>query len=163
MTAGSHYTDQQRREAVAYYLLYGNWRRVSELTRIPQRTLNDWSIQPWFATMLAELRAEKDSELTASYTRIIDVAVEQLLDRLSNGDPYVVGGEVKRKPVSARDLALVAAITYDKRALARNESPAPGGDDNYLPGLAKYLEDFAMAKFVREKQQGGGEQSLRGE
>src|SRR5437762_2423370 len=141
MSAGSHYSDQQRREAVTCYLLHGNWRRVSELTHIPQRTLNDWSIQPWFATMLAELRAEKDSELAGSYTRIIDVAVEQLLDRLSNGDPYIVGGEVKRKPVSARDLALVAAITYDKRALARSESPTPIRNDDYLPGLAQYLEN----------------------
>jgi hypothetical protein len=44
---------------------------------------------------------------------------ESIIDRLDNGDPYVVGGEVKRKPVSARDLALVAAITFDKRQLAR--------------------------------------------
>src|SRR5262249_55697209 len=127
MTAGSRYSDQQRREAVALYLLHGNWRRGSELSSIPERTLNDWSIQPWFATMLTELRAEKGAELDGVYTRIIDEATAQLLDRLKNGDPYVVGGEVRRKPVSARDLALVSAITYDKRALARN-APVPDAD-----------------------------------
>jgi hypothetical protein len=82
---------------------------------------------------------------------------EHLLDRLKHGDPYVVGGDVKRKPVSARDLALVAAITYDKRALSRNDSPPPGRDDDYLPGLAQYLENYSREKAAREKL-GDGEQ-----
>ena len=68
MTAGSRYSDQQRREAVALHVLHGNWKRVSELTGIPERTLNDWSIQPWFATMLAELRAEKGVEFAGALT-----------------------------------------------------------------------------------------------
>ena len=79
MAAGSRYSDQQRREAVMPYLLHGNWRRVSELTRIPERTLNDWSIQPWFATMLAELRAEKGAEFDGALTRVLDEATKQLL------------------------------------------------------------------------------------
>ena len=146
MSAGSRYSDQQRREAVALYVLHGNWRRVSEIVHIPERTLNDWSIQGWFATMLAELRAEKGAELDGAYTRIIHAATEQLLDRLTHGDPYVFGGAVKRKPVAARDLALVAAITFDKRQLARSHLPPPDRDDNYLPGLAAYLEDFGRAR-----------------
>src|SRR5262249_38313588 len=63
---------------------------------------------------------EKGAELDGAYTRILDKALQELLDRLEQGDPFVVGGEVKRKPVSARDLALVAAITYDKRRLSRD-------------------------------------------
>jgi transposase-like protein len=87
MAAGSRYSDEHRQQAVALYLLHGNWRRVSELTRIPERTLNDWSIQPWFGTMLAELRAEKARELDGTYTRILDEATAQILDRLKHGDP----------------------------------------------------------------------------
>ena len=37
MSAGSHYTDQQRREAIVAYVLHGNWRKVAEVTGIPQR------------------------------------------------------------------------------------------------------------------------------
>ena len=66
MAAGSRYSDQQRREAVTLYLLHGNWKEVSELTGIPQRTLNDWALQPWFATLFAEVRAEKGAELDVS-------------------------------------------------------------------------------------------------
>jgi hypothetical protein len=124
---------------------------VSELTRIPERTLNDWSMQPWFGTMLAELRAERASELDGTYTRIIDEATGPLLDRLKNGDPYTVGGEVKRKPVSARDLALIAAITYDKRALARHEPTQIGikRDENYLPGLCQGERGAGEARLSR--------------
>jgi hypothetical protein len=74
---------------------------------------------------------------------------ESIIDRLDNGDAYVVGGEVKRKPVSARDLALVAAITFDKRQLARNGSPTPTRDDDYLPGLASYLANYTEEKLSR--------------
>jgi hypothetical protein len=100
--------------------------------------------------MVVELRAEKGAELDGVFTRIIHEATEHLLDRLKHGDPYVVGGEVRRKPVSARDLALVAAITYDKRALSRNSSPPPGRDEDYLPGLARYLENYGREMAARE-------------
>lgn len=81
MAAGSHYSDTQRREAVVCYLLHGSWRKVSEITGIPQRTLHDWASQPWYATLLAEVRAEKGAELDGTYTHIIDQATIELLDR----------------------------------------------------------------------------------
>jgi transposase-like protein len=121
MSAGSHYTDDQRREAVAQYVVLGNWRKVAEATGIPQRTLGDWSKQTWFHTLLAEVRAEKGAELDGQLTRIIHKATDQLMDRLENGDPVLVAGQIKRKPLSARDLAMVAAIVYDKRALLRDD------------------------------------------
>jgi hypothetical protein len=121
MAAGSYYTDEQRREAVAQYVVLGNWRKVAEATGIPQRTLGDWSKQPWFHTLFAEVRAEKGAELDGQLTRIIHKATDQLIDRLENGDPVLISGEIRRKPVSARDLAMVAAIVYDKRALLRDD------------------------------------------
>jgi hypothetical protein len=161
MAAGSHYTDQQRREAAVQYLLLGNLTAVAKVTSVPASTLADWARSSWWNTLVVELRAEKGAELDGAFTRIIHEATEHLLDRLKNGDPYVVSGEVRRKPVSARDLALVAAITYDKRALARNESPAASRDDNYLPGLAQYLEDYGKAH--AQKMGWGQGKILRGE
>jgi hypothetical protein len=153
MTAGSRYSDQQRREAVTLYVLHGNWKRVSEICHIPERTLNDWSIQPWFATMLAELRAEKGAELDGIYTRILDEATEQLLDRVKHGDPILVKGQIRRKPVSARDLALVAAITFDKRQLCRNlPDQTPGPKVDAIRELATKLEAYVVAKRAVEGQ-----------
>ena len=77
-----------------------------------------------------EVRAEKGSELDGAFTRIIHEATDQLLDRLKNGDPVLVAGQMKRKLISARDLALVSAITYDKRTLCRNQ-PIPSTEVDY--------------------------------
>src|SRR5215470_17822480 len=153
MTAGSRYSDQQRREAVALYVLHGNWKRVSELTGIPERTLNDWSIQPWFATMLAELRAEKGAEFDGALTRVLGEATKQLLDRLQHGDPYIVGGEVKRRPVAAKDLAIIAGVAFDKRQLCRSlPDAAPGPKVDSVSELALQLEAYVDAKRAAERQ-----------
>ena len=158
MASGSHYSDLQRRDAVIAYLLHGNWRKVAEVTGIPQRTLNDWSTQTWYGTLLAEVREEKGAELDGAYTRIIHEATEQLMDRLKHGDPYIAGGEVRRKPVTARDLAIVAGVVHDKRALARSHAPLPMSDElKYtMQDLQEWLESKALAS-----QRGRGKSTER--
>jgi len=79
----------------------------------------------------------KRCELDGALTRIIHESTAQLLDRLRNGDPVMVAGEVRRKPVSARDLALVVAITYDKRALVRHVPEQPQDQRLSLDELAR--------------------------
>jgi hypothetical protein len=152
MAEGSHYTDEQRREAVGHYVVLGNWQAVSKATGIPHRTCTSWAHAPWFATLFAEVRAEKGAELDGAFTRIIHKAADEILDRLENGDAVLIDGEVKRRPVSARDLAMINGIIYDKRALARNEPTGITGkiQEGYLPGLAAYLTDLARKKALAE-------------
>jgi transposase-like protein len=148
MAVGSHYSDQQRREAVTQYLLLGNVEAVAKATRVPASTLRDWMTTAWWGTLSVEVRAEKGSELDGAFTRIIHEATDQLLDRLKHGDPVLVAGQVKRKPVSARDLALVSAITYDKRALCRNQ-PTPSTEVDYtVQDIAEWLKSKAKAKMA---------------
>jgi transposase-like protein len=145
MAAGSHYTDQQRREAVLQYLLLGNVEAVAKATHVPASTLRDWMTIAWWGTLSVEVRAEKGSELDGAFTRIIHEATDQLMDRLQKRDPVLVGGEIKRKPVSARDLALIGAITFDKRALSRNQ-PAPSSEADYtLQELAEWCKATGRA------------------
>jgi hypothetical protein len=148
---GSHYTDEQRREAAGHYVVVGNWQAVSEATGIPHRTCTSWSHAPWFATLYAEVRAEKGAELDGAYTRIIHKAADELLDRLENGDAVLIDGEVKRRPVSARDLAMINGIIYDKRALARNQPTEITGPDKVSDSdLWAALEEIARKK-ARER------------
>ena len=130
MAAGSRYSDQQRREAVTQYLLLGNVEAVAKATHVPASTLRDWMTTAWWGTLSVEIRAEKGNELDGALTRIIHEATDQLMDRLKNGDPVLIAGQIKRKPVSARDLALIGAITFDKRALCRNQ-PTPSTEVDY--------------------------------
>lgn len=41
-SAGSQYTDNDRRAAAANYVVLGNMTKVSELTGIAQTTLSEW-------------------------------------------------------------------------------------------------------------------------
>jgi len=55
---------------------------------------------------------------------ILEESVAQLRDRLQNGDPYCIGGQVLRKPIAARDLAGIIATLS---ALSR-DGAGPLGD-----------------------------------
>ena len=66
---------------------------------------------------------------------------------MENGDPVLVAGQIKRKPVSARDLAMVAAIVYDKRALLRDDPTAivraPFDKEAMIARLEEYARNSA--------------------
>ena len=150
---GSHYTDSQRREAAAQYVMLGNLAKVAEATGIPQRTLGDWVRTDWFRSIVAEVRAEKAIEIDASYTRIIHKTLDQLIDRLDNGDPCMINGKVGRRPVSARDLAMIAGIIWDKRALARQSMPDPMprvSPEELMRSMARYAAPGAPGNGVGE-------------
>jgi hypothetical protein len=141
MTQGSVYTDEQRREAALQMALHGNAQHVSDLTGIPRRTLSDWTKQDWFQTILAEVRRENALELDARFTRVLDSATAALIYRIKNGDAVLVGGVQVHRPMSGKDLAVVAGIVFDKRDRARAPSFLTSGepDPNYLSDLADFL------------------------
>ena len=117
----SQYTDEQRREAAAHYVLLGNAKKVSELTNIPRTTLSDWTRCEWWQELTVSIRQEKSDEIDASITNILDAASESLLDRIKDGDHVLnKDGEVIRLGMKGRDLATVFGITFDKRQIMRN-------------------------------------------
>ncbi len=137
----SLYSDEKRREAIAAYATTGVMTRVAELVNIPVSTLYGWRKCEWWETLLTRIRDEKADELDAMLTENIHLAGEQIKDRLTDGD-YLVSkdGALKRKPVGARDLALVQAISFDKRALGRNQPTSISG--NSKDELKKLQDQF---------------------
>jgi hypothetical protein len=122
--AGSKYGAQERILVVAAYLIHGSVTKASETTGIPKTTIRDWQNTEWWAPLSDEVRAEKENEFRAGFTRIIESALGQIEDRLTHGDVKLVktkdGYEQRRVPVSARDATLVEAINYDKLRLSLN-------------------------------------------
>lgn len=138
----SKYTDNDRRNVLATYLIIGNVKKVSLQTGIPARTIQDWMKTSWWSEMLTVVRAEKDEELDAKLTEIIHLAGEQIKDRILNGD-YVIGNdkELIRKPMSGKDLAMVQGIEYDKRQLIRR-SPTQIRADYSAQNLVELQKQF---------------------
>jgi len=146
MAAGSKYDNRQRREAVAQYLLLGNVEAVATATHIPASTLRDWMTSTWWGMLSVEVRAEKGAELDGAYTRVIDAAICQLLDRVEHGDHVMVGGRTQRRPMSGRDLALVSGIILDKQTMLRNQSAPATTVDLSIDELARGLRNYAQEK-----------------
>ena len=120
-SSGSQYTDEQRQQAIANYIVTGNITKTAELVNIPRRTINQWKLSEWWDAAVAKMRLEKHDELDANLSNIIHSATEALSERIASGDAYIdKEGEVRLKPMSGRDLATVTGIIFDKRQIMRN-------------------------------------------
>ena len=148
-----NYSDAKKMEVVCAYAVSGNARRVSELTRVAEGTVRAWKTTEWWNELMDRIHQEQNEELDVKLTKLVDKAVDQINDRLDNGD-YVYdarAGELRRKPVNAKDMAIVTAITLDKRQLLRGEPTArveKVSENDKLVRLAAEFKKFAEAKQI---------------
>ena len=115
---GSHYSDEDRRQAAIQFCLHGNYKEVEKQTGIPDSTVQAWAKQPWFETILGEVRSEANALIQARSLKTLHKAFDEIEDRLEQGDAVVTKfGDTVRVPVKARDAAVIAAIMFDKRQI----------------------------------------------
>jgi len=151
--SGSRYTDENRREAAITYLVTGNLRATAKQSNVNERTLADWVRSDWWDGLLQSLHAEKGRELDSKLTQVIDRALDELADRLVNGDPKLTrDGSLVRVPIPAKDAAIVAAVMFDKRQILRNMPTTITKGADFLPRLAEKL----VADLRASKVGGGG-------
>jgi hypothetical protein len=152
--AGSRYTNVERREAATTYLITGNLRATAKQTGVNERTLADWVRSDWWDSLLQTLHAEKGIELDSKLTQIIDRCLDEVGDRLANGDCKLgKDGNVVRVPIPAKDAAIIAAVMFDKRQIIRNLPTSISRDTGHLQRVAANL----MASLESKTQGGGGE------
>lgn len=120
------YSAEQKLYTVVTWLLTRNLHKTAEHTQISINTLRYWKYHsPWWNQAVQAVMSVKNEELDHRLTDMIDLATDELTDRLKNGDHQVLkDGSLVRKPVSARDLMIVLGTTYDKRALMRGDPTA---------------------------------------
>lgn len=136
------YPDEKRIEVVSLYACIGNPVDISSLTGVPVATIRGWRREGWFVDLLEEIRDENNEKLDSKFTEIVQKTQDLVLDRLENGDFVLTKtGELVRKPVSVRDLALVGAITVDKRQIIRNK-PTSIQEQQVTPVVSR-LEQLA--------------------
>ena len=146
--SGSKYGIQERIQVAVAFLIHGNVSRTSEATGIPKTTIRDWRNTEWWVQLSEEVRAEKEHEFQAGFSRIVESAIGQVEDRLQNGDAKLLRGaeghEERRVPVSAKDAVVIAGISYDKLRLSLNlPSTIRASSDNNLENLARKFEEIA--------------------
>lgn len=146
------FTRDQRIATAGVVLIESDLRKAAVLAKIDADLLKRWVGQPWWAQALREAEERYREEITAGYSAIVAAAQKEILDRIQNGDQKVVGDELTNVKVPAKELALVAAIAFDKRqALKGLPASAPSRETalslaEKLRGKARTAEDDAAAK-----------------
>lgn len=125
--------------------------RVEEQTGIPLGTLNYWKTLPWWFEQMERIRQEQDIEVDNQFSRIVKKTQEVIMDRLENGDIVLDKyGSPVRKPIGARDAAIINAIAIDKRKVLRDTPNANLGKVGMQERLKNLEAQFT--KLVKTKQ-----------
>ena len=149
--------EEKQVEAATLYAVLGNMEKVAEISTVPVKTLHSWRRTEWFKALLKEVWEENNEKIDAKFTSIIEKALDQIVDRLDNGDVTVLkDGKVVRRPISAKDLSLVGAINVDKRQLLRglptSRTESSQEADKKVDRLERIAETFEnLAKYGRKK------------
>ena len=143
------YNENDRIEAASVYALTGNAKRVEEITGIPSDRVRQWKTTEWWPQIIDRIRAEKDDELDVKLTKMIDKSVQAINDRLDKGDYQydVRTGELKRKPLGGKEVAVMTSIFVDKRELLRKKVDKKVEETTITDRLKKLSEEFT--KFVK--------------
>lgn len=150
-------SDHTKIEVVKTFLaLGGNLSLTAGATGIPLRTLFLWKSKNWWKELVENLRREEKLTLSAKTKRILELSMEQTLDRLERGD-FVIDqktGEFLRKPVPARELNKITSDMLEQKAkldLATEEKQEMKSNDDKLADLAKRFAELAEKAMERPK------------
>jgi transposase-like protein len=155
----THFTDKEKLRAVSTYAVAGNSRRVAEITGIPEGTIRSWKSTDWWHEAMQKIVVEQDDELGTKLTNLVNKAVDEVNDRLENGN-YVYNPKLDkliRKPVDAKELAIVTAISIDKRQLLRGLPTSRTENVSQTDRLTKLQEQFKQFVTAKEVKQVDGE------
>lgn len=146
-----HWKEAKRIEAVTVWLSTGSATETSKILGIPLKTVEGWKSQDWWKDLVAKIRAEEDQQLDAKTSKIIDKALEQLVDRLENGEHVYdqKTGKIKRMPAKLRDVNTTFNNLLDKRQLLRNKPTKIVEQQSTALQLQNLADSFA--KFVNKK------------
>lgn len=137
-------------ETVTVWLSTGSMAETSRLLGIPLKTVEGWKSQDWWKDLVKKIQAEEDQQLDAKTSKIIDKALEQLVDRLENGEHVYdqKTGKIKRMPAKLRDINTTFNNLLDKRQLLRNKPTKIVEQQSTATQLQNLADSFA--KFVQK-------------
>jgi len=145
------YPEEVRIEAVALYAAIGNAAEVARILGVQSTLIRQWKTLEWWDVMMRRVHLEKDEELDSKFTKIVDKAVDEINDRLENGE-FVYNartGETVRVKPKMRDVAMVAATNLEKRQLLRGQPTSRSEKIDVSDSLKRLATEFA--KFSKAK------------
>jgi hypothetical protein len=149
------FPQQTKIDACTLYCVYGDFDKVSELTKVPSTTLRSWHQEPWWVEIQKQVYVEQNENLSSRISIVLDKSIEEISDRLENGDYFFdrKAGTLRRKPVDTKTLALLFDNLATKRQLVRGEPTsisAKIGVEDRLAQLADSFEKFAKSRLIED-------------
>jgi uncharacterized protein YicC (UPF0701 family) len=145
------YAEEVRIEAVSLYAALGNCAEVARIMNVAPTLIRKWKTLEWWELMMRRVHAEKDEELDSKFTKIVDKAVDEINDRLENGE-FIYNaktGETVRVKPKMRDVAMVAATNLEKRQLLRGQPTSRSEKVDVSDSLLRLANEFAA--FTKSK------------
>lgn len=149
--------EKKRIEALTTFLATGSQAHTSAITGIPEQTIRTWRQQEWWTDRIKEIREGENIQLDAKLTKVMDKALDAVVDRIEHGeymyDPRT--GEIRRVPAKLRDVQKVAGDMIDKKTLlAKMQKGKEEGKTtitaDHLVMLAREFSKFATGKEHRD-------------
>lgn len=139
------YTPEKRMQVALAWVVSGTNAEASRITGVPETTISGWTRQPWWESLVAEARRLKDAELDRKLSQVIDKAMERLVERLDKNESIN----------NIKDLAVVAAVAYDKRALMRGDPTSRVEKVSVEQRLNRLTERFREVAAAAQAQSDG--------
>lgn len=149
------YFDQETKlDVCTLYCVYGDTKEVARITGIDEKIIKEWKKEPWWYEVQKEVYVAQNENLAAKLNFTLDKALDELNDRLSNGDQTYnpKTGEVTRKPIEARVLASIFDSLAHQRRITRGEPTAitaKVGTEDRLSLLEKHFKEFSQHKIIQ--------------
>jgi hypothetical protein len=145
--------ESYRMKALTTFLATGSQAHTAAITGIPEQTIASWRKQEWWNERIKEIREGENIQLDAKLTKVMDKALDAVVDRIENGeymyDPRT--GEIRRVPAKLRDVQKVAGDMIDKKTLLAKvqkgkEEQKQAITADHLVMLAREFSKFATGK-----------------
>lgn len=149
------FPQQTKVDACTLYCIYGDFDKVSELTKVPSEKLRLWHQEPWWVEIQKQVYVEQNENLSSRINEVLDKSLSEIKDRLELGDVFYdrKTGEYKRKPVDTKTLAILFDNLTTKRQLVRGEPTSitsKVGINDRLNQLADAFEKFAKSRLIED-------------
>ncbi len=147
------YTEEEKRLAVAAYVVHGTFLGASKQCGMPYTTIQGWKKDKpaWWEKIAAEVWEQEEEKIRSKYGRVVDLGTDAQIDRIENGDTRVNSkGKLYKVPVSLRDLTIAVGTMQDKLNISRGK-PTSISATASGQSLAEKMEELGQAALRQQE------------
>ena len=153
------YSQEQKLEATYAYCLLGSLLKVAKQVNMPLATLKDWSRSAWWPVFLDKARDLIDAKFKGKLYGINKNALEELKDRIDNGDTIISvdkhGDKHEyRLPLKGKELAGIYKTTQEQLNLLQKRPTSISEQVSVEKRLNKLSDTFAAISEQDKKSTG---------